>query len=436
MSRSHLLLLFFAGFAATLIWQFRPAFYPQWSAAETVAILDLRLSGTGPPPADPANSVAENPSAARLGHALFFDRRLSANGAIACAHCHQPIRRFTDGLPTAVALGLSRRNTPSLIGATYSPWQYWDGRRDSQWSQALAPLEDPAEHGFDRTSVVKVIAADAAYRLAYEALFGELPAVTHTDRFPSAASPLGTPAAQQAWQEMTNADREAIDRAFANVGKAIAAYERLLLPGATRMDQYLDAIANGDDDTARATFTADEAQGLRLFVGKARCVECHNGPLLTNHEFHNTGVLSATGKLPDLGRSQGLREVTQDPFNCLGGFNDQAAPYCGELRFARTGIELIGAMKTPSLRNLGQTAPYMHRGQLDTLRDVLEHYNEAPLAMIGHNEAKPLGLSRRELDQLEQFLLTLDAPLATAPEWLAPPDTERGLQLSAGQQTE
>ncbi|HEY0962213.1 MAG TPA: hypothetical protein VGE69_07635, partial [Pseudomonadales bacterium] len=116
-----------------------------------------------------------------------------------------------------------------------------------------------------------------------------------------------------------------------------------------------------------------------------------------------------------------LAAVRSDAFNCLGIYSDADASQCGELRFMRSGPELVGAMRTPSLRNLGGTAPYMHKGQMPDLAAVLAHYNAAPQAMIGHNEAEPLGLGRRELRQLEAFLLALDAPLATDPQWLTSP---------------
>jgi cytochrome c peroxidase len=102
-------------------------------------------------------------------------------------------------------------------------------------------------------------------------------------------------------------------------------------------------------------------------------------------------------------------------FNCRGPYSDDPELRCAELDFARTGIELIGAFKTPSLRNLENTAPFMHKGQLATLADVLQHYNDAPDAMIGHNEAEPLGLDARELGQIEAFLATLAAPVAQLP---------------------
>ncbi len=222
---------------------------------------------------------------------------------------------------------------------------------------------------------------------------------------------------------MTPRDRDLVDRVFANLGKAIAAYERLLMPGPARFDAYVRAVVENDLQAQRALFDDSEVRGLRLFIGEANCTQCHNGPLLTNNEFHNTGVISFPGAVPDQGRIDGIRTLNADPFNCLGKYSDDSMKQCPELQFARIDVlELLGATRTPSLRHLDRTAPYMHGGQMATLAEVIEHYDRAPLAMIGHNEAKPLGLSRRERRDLEAFLGTLDAPLATAPEWLAPPE--------------
>ena len=411
-----------AAFGAYALWLMRPMAAPDWSPAEIQIIDSLRLARLPALPDDPSNAVADNVDAARFGHALFFDPRLSANGGISCATCHQPIRHFADGLPKGVAIGVSRRNTPSIVGTAYSTWFYWDGRKDSQWSQALSPLEDPAEHGSNRMELVRLVANDSVYRGHYERLFGPLPELSDPQRFPLSAAPDIDPALGDAWQSMTDADRDTVNRVFANLGKALAAYERLLLHGPAPFDAYADAVVAGDPAVQDSLLSNDEAHGLRLFIGKARCTECHNGPLFTNGEFHNTGVFASPGELPDRGRSDGLRDVLNDTFNCLGKYSDDPAPYCGELQFARTGIELIGAVKTPSLRNLQNTAPFMHRGQIATLAEVLQQYNDAPLAMIGHNEAEfPLGLNRRELKQLEEFLLTLAAPVAASAEWLAAP---------------
>jgi len=371
--------------AGVLWWHYRPVQAPLWTNDEVDILRSLSLVSLPSVPPDPSNAVADNPKAAEFGEQLFFDIRLSANGAISCATCHQPARHFSDGLPVGQAIGRSKRNTISIVGAAYSPWLYWDGRRDSQWSQALSPLEDPSEHGSTRLQVVNVIAEDDKYNAVYQALFGEL-------------------------GDVSGENIVALNTAFANVGKAIAAFERTLLPTATRFDDYVAALSSGDQYAQQSLFNNDEVWGLRLFIGEANCTQCHNGPLLTNNEFHNTGVLSSPGELPDKGRAAGVREVLLDPFNCLGEYSDNPERQCAELAFVKKGATLVGALRTPSLRNVENTAPFMHKGQITTLAEVLRHYNEAPDAMIGHNEAKPLGLSARELRQLEAFLLTLSVP--------------------------
>jgi cytochrome c peroxidase len=366
------------------VWQIRPLSPAPWTDAEIEILRSLWIASLPPLAPDPTNAVADNPRAAKLGQQLFFDTRMSANGAVSCASCHQPARRFTDGLPKGQGISSSKRNTRSIVGVAYSPWLYWDGRKDSLWSQALAPLEDPNEHGSDRARVVELVTQSPEYREEYKILFG-------------AFDP---------------AEDDAIDSAFANVGKAIAAFERLLMPSPSRFDDYVAALLDGDEDAQAAALTTDEILGLQLFIGEALCTQCHNGPLLTNNEFHNTGVISFPGEVPDKGRVAGVREVLVDPFNCSGIYSDNAAADCTELEYARTGSELIGAFRTPSLRNLENTEPYMHKGQFNTIAETLRHYNEALPAMIGHNEAKPLGLSSRQLRQIEAFLGSLAAPPA------------------------
>jgi cytochrome c peroxidase len=364
------------------IWYFVPREPPPWSAPERALLQTLSLASLPTLPEDPTNAVADDPAAVAFGERLFFDPRLSGNGAVSCATCHQPALGFTDGKPKGEAIGTSRRHTPSIAGSAYSPWLYWDGRKGSLWAQALAPLEDPDEHGSDRAAVARLIAQDAAHRADFERLFGPLPDVT---------------------------EPEAAARVFVGVGKALAAFERRIGFPTTRFDRYVAAVLANDMALARETFGGDETWGLRIFVGKGQCTQCHNGPLLTNHEFHNTGVISAPGELPDRGRIDGWRALEADPFNCLGPYSDDSTRACTEHRFARAGADLLGAMRTPSLRNVAQTAPYMHGGQLATLREVIRHYDAAPPAMIGHNEIKPLGLNRRERAQLEAFLHTLTA---------------------------
>lgn len=402
-------------------WWFGRASPAPWAETEIETLRSLWIGSLPPLSPDPSNAMADDPRARKLGQQLFFDQRLSVNGLIACATCHQPQRRFTDGRAKGQAIGTSKRNTPSIVGAAYSPWVYWDGRRDSLWSQALAPLEDPNEHGGTRMQYVRFIATDPGYRTAYEALFGSIPDLSDRSRFPSVAAPLEDSRSNVAWQAMAAEDRKLVNQIFVNIGKSIAAYERLLLPGPSQFDAYVQAVLDRDEAAQREIFNDDELMGLRLFIDEANCTQCHNGPLFTNFEFHNTGVITHPGEVPDKGRVAGVRSVRSDPFNCRSAYSDDSVKDCAELRFARDGPELIGAMRTPSLRNLDGTSPYMHKGQMATTAEVLDHYNRAPLAMIGHNEVVPLKLSQRELKQLEAFLKTLAAPLATPTEWLEPP---------------
>lgn len=403
-------------------WQYIPSPLPaKWSDQELGLLQSLWLENLPNLPPDTGNAVADNLVAAEFGHHLFFDTRMSVTGTISCASCHLPEHHFTDQLPLGVGLATGDRNAMGLVGAAYSRWFFWDGRKDSLWSQALEPLENPLEHGTNRMQVVHLIHKDKTYRGLYEKLFGALPELSDQARFPPAASPLVSIDLQAAWHNMHPDDQHAASTVFANIGKALSAYQRLLLPGPSRFDEYVAGLTQENKLRQPSLLERDETAGLRLFINKAQCADCHNGPLLTNNSFHNTAVLSAPGVLPALGRAAGLRIALDDPFNCLGEFSDVEPSQCAELRFARGGDDMIGAQRTASLRNLAHSAPYMHAGQIATLRDVIEHYNAADIAVIGHNEAKPLRLRTVEKRQLERFLNTLNGPLAVSDHWLQAP---------------
>ena len=374
---------------------------PGWSPAETKLIASLSLSTLPPLPPDPSNAVGDDPAAAALGRALFFDMRLSGNGKVACASCHLPDKQFQDGTALATGMGQTNRRTMPIAGTAYSPWLFWDGRRDSQWSQALGPLESAVEHGADRTQIARIIAIN--YVADYEAVFGALPELS---ALPEHASPLGGDAARTSWAALAERQRDEVNRVFANVGKAIAAFERTIEPGQTRFDAYADALAAGRDTTG--LLTAAELAGLRLFVGKGECTKCHNGPLLTDQHFHNTGVPPVAGLPEDKGRIVATAQVLADPFNCLGSYSDAGPADCAELRYMdRDGEELVRAYKPPSLRGVAERAPYMHAGQIATLAEVVRHYQSAPAAVAGHSELKPLAMSEADLAALEAFLRTL-----------------------------
>lgn len=390
-----------------------------WSNEEKAALSALWIGNLEPLSPDPTNAVGDDPSAAELGQELFFDPSLSSNGAVSCSTCHAPEKMFTDGLPLSRGVGTTGRKAMTLVGAAYSPWFFWDGRKDSQWSQALGPLESPVEHGGNRSMYARIVATK--YRAEYEAIFGPMPDLSDAARFPASAGPVDDPAARAAWDAMTEADRDAISGINANIGKAIAAYERRIKPGGARFDDYVQAVQTNNLPGMLTTLTGDEVAGLRIFIGKGECTKCHNGPLLTNNDFHNTGVPQRAGLPADSGRLLGVQQVLRDEFNCLSKYSD-APNTCDELRYAKVGDHTTErAFKPPTLRNVAESGPYMHAGQFTSLALVLDHYNRAPAAPEGHTEIHPLRLSHRELGYLEAFLRTLSGPLNVPKSLLSPP---------------
>ncbi|CAH0308571.1 Cytochrome c551 peroxidase [Massilia sp. Bi118] len=377
-----------------------------WSIEEFGILSSLRLSELERAPADPSNAVEGDADAARLGKQMFADPRFSRNGSVSCASCHQPDKAFQDGLPVGQGVGTGLRRTMPLAAAGHAPFMFWDGRKDSLWAQALGPLEDQAEHGGSRLAYAHLVRAH--YRTQYEALFGPLPALS---KLPAEGGPLGTPAQRAAWAAMREDERREVSRVFANIGKAIAAYEKTLRYGESRLDRYIDGVVNADR-TAQLLLNAQEKNGLRLFIGKAQCVTCHAGPLFTDQQFHNTGIAPRTPGRPDLGRGAALAALLKDEFNCLGPYSDARPEQCEELRFLQADDHALdGAFKVPGLRNAAARSPYMHAGQLASLREVVDHYRRAPAAAAGHSELKPLRLSESELRDLAAFLGALDSPI-------------------------
>jgi cytochrome c peroxidase len=382
----------------------------RYSEQELDTLRSLWIGSLPAVPPDASNRHADDRSAAALGERLFFDTRFSITGTVSCATCHQPDRNFTDGLPLARGVGDVPRKTMTVVGIAHDQWLFWDGRKDSLWAQALGPLESLVEHGGTRTQYARLVAEH--YAAEYEPIFGTLPDMSDTARFPEQAGPYGDEAAQAAWHAMRPEDREAVTTVFVNIGKAIAAYERLLMPAPSRFDSYVDALFSGDRGGLQV-MSSDEVAGMRLFIGDAGCTQCHNGPLLASGEFHNTGVPQLPDRPADTGRAPGVHEVLADEFNCLSAWSDAGAAECAHLRFIRIDDHgLAGAFKVTTLRNVAEAAPYMDAGQFETLDEVLRHYNQAPPASVGHSELEPLGLSETQLHQLEAFLRTLSAPIS------------------------
>ncbi len=382
-----------------------------WSAGEKQLLGSLLLEPDLLPPPSPSNRVADNPDAARLGKLLFFDERLSANGELSCASCHQPDRYFTDGKPRGVGIARTGRNTPTIIGAAHLGWFYWDGRRDSLWSQALVPFEAADEMGSSRLAVVRLIGTDKDYRTLYEQVFGAYPDAVLSPELPQHAGPLGTAETRNAWHRIDRTVALTINTVYANLGKAIAAYERTLPVPRSRFDRYVSAVLSSQKKS-RGLLTDDELAGLDLFIDAERthCLRCHNGPWFTNGGFHNIGTGTFSGPALDFGRVYGLRSAIMDEFNCLGTYSDAAPDQCTELRFLNRNshVPLEGAFKVPGLRNLDATAPYMHDGRFADLESVIEFYRR-PLDdnQPGDHELPPLDISDVEARQLAAFLRSL-----------------------------
>lgn len=388
-SLKALLLIFIVLLALTLVVVVTVRPQPFWSEAELQKLRSLWIGNLPPVPADPSNRVADDPRAAALGRKLFFDTRLSASGYVSCATCHRPDKAFQDGLPLGKGIRLTKRRTQTLLGVAYDTWFFWDGRKDSLWAQALTPLEGSSEMGGHRLDDARVIAY--FYRADYETLFGPLPALDRT------ASGYGWSAEE----------RGAVTRVVVNIGKAIAAYERTLVPAPTRFDAYVDAVLNGDE-AGQGSLTADEVAGLKLFIEEADCVQCHNTPLFSDGKFHNTGLPPVSGQPPDAGWANGLPLMLDDEFGCKGSYSDAGPGECADRRYLVAGLPAqIGAFKTPTLRGVADRAPYMHTGQFATLAEVLHHYRVAPAAPMGTSELYPRPLTDPETAALIAFLRTL-----------------------------
>jgi cytochrome c peroxidase len=369
------------------------------ATAEVVGLdpVEIRLvlrHGPWPQPVlrDPSNRVSGDPAAIALGARLFFDARLSANDAVACASCHVPTRAWTDGRARARGLGELDRNTPTVLDAGLGRWFGWDGASDSLWSFAVKPLLHPAEMGASAKHVAGVVRADTTYACLYRAAFRAPP----------------------------GGDDQAV---LVDAAKALAAYVETLRSGRTPFDEFRDALARGDR-AAMARYPAAAQRGLKLFVGKGSCSVCHFGPAFTNGEFHEIGIPFALGPgRVDAGRHEGIKRLRSDPLNLLGKYSDDATRASAtRTRHVEATHASFGQFKTPGLRNVALTAPYMHSGRLATLRDVVRHYSELDVDRVhadGEALLRPLRLTAGESDDLVAFLESLTDPRAG--ETLDPP---------------
>lgn len=375
-------------------------------------------------PIDASNAFGDDDSAAQLGQRLFFDARYSEGGSISCATCHDPAAGFGDARSnTSEGVGFTDRTSPTLLNAAYgsasgegeTPWQFWDGRKDSQWSQALAPPENAVEMGSSRTAVALLMHDE--YRADYEAIMGPMPALR--DGAGEPVAPLDARPGAESWDALPDDVKNDINAVYVNFGKALAAYERRLVSRDSRFDQFWADLEAGEDSDA---LSDQEKEGLRVFIGAGRCVGCHGGPNFTDGQFHNIAVPQIGANVPEVdpGRADGIVAVMADEFNCGGPWSDH--PDKGECAVAglNTANGEVGAFKTPSLRSVSQTAPYMHTGSFATLEQVVMHYDvggSPPTQFEGTRDElmRPLSLSAPQRQALVAFLRTLDgAPLDPA----------------------
>ena len=370
---------------------------------EWKVIEDLSPLPATPPP-NPTNRVSDSPDAARLGQMFFFDERLSKDGTVACATCHSPFHGFADVEATSLGGGRGTRNAPTLLNVAFNKWQFWDGRADSLWSQALIALEGEKEQAGTRLQYAHLI--NKLYQKDYETVFGPLPNLADRTRFPLTGKPGDVP-----FDNMSDKDKIAVNTVFANIGKAIEAYERLLISRNAPFDQYvagdLTAISN------------EAKRGLEIFIGKGQCTLCHNSPNFTDNDFHNVGV--PQGRLPeDTGRYDGIKQLLENPFNGGGIYSDNPEVSKRTLDLLEPTQQHKGRFKTPTLRNIALTAPYFHTGGYPTILSILRfNGSEIPTTeYVGMRDDTrlPLSLNEQEVNDLEQFLLTLTGELP--PEYL------------------
>jgi cytochrome c peroxidase len=323
-------------------------------------IAAMKLPESFAPPADPTNEYGDLPAAATLGKKLFEDGELAPSGTISCASCHEAAKDLSDGQPQSIG-GLVRldRNSPAIALAAHSRWQFWDGRVDSLWAQALGPFEDAKEMGSSRAYVVGQI--KARYATEYDTVFGtKHPIATASDT-----------------------------RIFVNVGKAIAAFERTLRvkPNA------LDAYAAGD---VGALTAAQKVALLQFF--KVGCAQCHWGPRLTDDAFHNIRFPSGRqDKQADRGRFEVLPTLATREFTGASEWSD--SPQSARPLALPQADTMLGAFKTPTLRGIAVvSAPYGHGGMLPDLAAVTKHYGERGLP---HTDSHAIGATEQWVPQFD-----------------------------------
>lgn len=348
--------------------------------------IDLVLSH-GPWPLeakpDPSNAVSGNESAIEFGRDLFFSPAISLDKSISCASCHNPELNSTDGLPRAEGVRTLDRNTPALYNLRHQRWFGWAGQNDNLWAQSLVPIGHPDEMQLTDQDLKNVLGG-SEFGGVYQELFGP---IQHDDP----------------------------QQVLVNTGKTLAAYLETLESGPAPFDEFRDALEQGDLATA-AKYPESAQRGLSLFVGKGGCNLCHSGPMFSNGEFHDAGVpyFIEPGRV-DAGRHGGIKSLRDSPYTLDGEFSDDPEKSgAWAVRNVVTQHSNFGTFRVPGLRNVTETAPYMHDGSLATLEDVAKHYSNINMERLhadGEALLRPLDLSEAEIQDLVAFLKTLSGPL-------------------------
>jgi len=377
---------------------------------------------------NPINSRADDESVARLGQKIFFETEhaeaLTADsalgvkgdvGKIGCVTCHDPKKYFVEPRAIPPSLGRAgpgRRNTPTAVNVGYIDWFGWAGRHDS------AVMHGSGVMGTSATPLAIAHFLYRKYRDEYNAVFPNKPLPDELDvmhpeaaRFPPTGQPKASAtAADGPWEKMMPEDQKAIQQIQFNMGRVWEAYPRMLRTPGSPFEKY----ANGD----YAAISPGAKRGLRLFIGKAACNDCHNGPALTDNLWHNVGLASANPAMPDMGRYADImtNATRNSPFNGASQFSD-------DQEYGRKRLDAMpmlvdsmkGGFRTPLLLNIAETGPYFHTGEAKTLDEVVRHYNKGG-AETGFVEPKdpklaPLSLSDTEIADLVEFLKTLTGPL-------------------------
>ncbi len=365
----------------------------------------MSLGGVPERQTDLTNAVAGNAMAETFGQALYWDPALSQDDSLGCASCHQPSQGWSIDSPRSVGSSgpggpdgtedpsLSAWHSPTVQNLGLGDYIFWDGRADSLWAQARGALTSPGVHRLNELQLAKKVYD--RYPAEYDAVFGapglDLAALD-ADTDPTT---------------LPQADQDALRLMSVNVGKAIAAYELLIVSRGSQFDAFLDGDADLDGPALR---------GAKLFVDEERgCISCHSGPALSDGWFHNVGLEQPADQGMDMGALDGLAGLIGSEFNGAGPYSDDPTAGQAALDRAQAALDddpesLRGAFKTPGLRGVTRRPLLGHTGLVTSLEDWIEIYatGGSGTNFPGTSEITPRDYSPEEIADLIAFLETLE----------------------------